>query len=43
MPCAAPAVLRLRVSPMTPALAVAYERLLGSPNIPEDVVMTMRP
>ena len=43
MPCAAPAVVRLRVSPMTAALAAAYERLLGSPNMPVDVVMTMRP
>ena len=43
MPCSAPAVVRLRVSPMTAAFAVAYERLCGSPNIPEDVVITMRP
>ena len=36
MPCAAPAVARLRVSPMTPAFAVAYERLSGSPNMPDE-------
>ncbi len=43
MPCAAPAVARLRVSPMTAPFAVAYERLFGNPNIPADVVITMRP
>ena len=43
IPCAALVVARLRVSPMTPALAVAYERFLGKPKIPDDVVMTMRP
>ena len=43
MPCAVPAVARLRVSPITPALAAAYERLLGRPNIPLDVVITTRP
>ena len=35
MPWAAPAVARLRVSPMTAPLAVAYERFLGRPNIPD--------
>ena len=43
MPWAAPATLRLRVSPITPPLAVAYDRLLGRPNNPEEVVITMRP
>ena len=43
MPSAAPAVVRLRVSPMTAPFAVAYERLSGSPNIPVEVVMTIRP
>ena len=43
MPWRAPAVLRLRVMPMTAPLAVAYERFSGRPNSPEDVVMTIRP
>ncbi len=43
MPWAAPAVVRLRVSPITAPLAVAYERLSGRPNSPEEVVMTIRP
>jgi hypothetical protein len=43
MPCAAPAVARLRVSPINPPLAVAYERFSGRPNSPDEVVMTMRP
>ncbi len=43
IPWETPAVVRLRVSPMTAALAVAYEVLAGSPNIPVDVVITMRP
>ena len=34
MPCLAPAVARLRVSPMTPPFAAAYERLFGRPNKP---------
>ena len=42
-PCAAPAVERLLVSPTTAPLAVAYETLSGSPNIPAEVVITMRP
>ena len=36
-------VAMLRVRPMTPPLAVAYARFLGSPKIPDDVVITMRP
>jgi hypothetical protein len=43
MPCSAPAVVRLRVIPMSAAFAVAYERLVGSPNMPEEPVMTTRP
>ena len=43
MPWAAPAVARLRVMPMTPPLAAAYARFFGSPNTPDDVVLTMRP
>ena len=43
MPWAAPASVALRVSPITAALAVAYEVLVGSPSIPVDVVITMRP
>ena len=43
MPCAAPAAVRLRVSPITAALAVAYDVLAGSPSIPVEVVITMRP
>ena len=43
MPCCAPAVARLRVNPTTAAFAVAYPTLLGSPNMPDDVVFTMRP
>ena len=43
IPCAAPATARLLVIPITAALAVAYERLVGSPNIPDELVMTMRP
>ncbi len=43
MPWAAPAAARLLVIPITAALAVAYERLVGSPNIPDEPVMTMRP
>jgi hypothetical protein len=35
--------VRLRVSPITPALAVAYERLPSSPKMPVDVVITIRP
>ncbi len=41
MPSAAPAVARLRVSPITPPLAVAYDRLPASPKIPDDVVITI--
>ncbi len=43
MPWAAPASVALRVSPITAALAVAYEVLVGSPSMPVDVVITMRP
>ncbi len=43
MPWRVPAVLRLRVRPITAALAVAYDKFFGSPKIPVDVVMTMRP
>ena len=43
MSCVAPAVVRLRIIPTTPPLAVAYARLPGSPNIPVDVVITIRP
>ena len=43
IPCSAPAVARLRVNPTTAALAVAYPTLLGRPNMPDDVVFTMRP
>src|SRR5918997_1513671 len=43
MPWSAPAAARLRVSPITPPLAVAYDVLLGRPKTPADVVLTMRP
>src|SRR5580698_758125 len=43
MPCASLMVAMLRVKPMTPPLAVAYERFLGRPKTPDDVVMTTRP
>ena len=43
MPWASLVVAMLRVRPITPPLAVAYDRFLGSPKIPEDVVITMRP
>ena len=43
MPWASLMVAMLRVRPMTPPLAAAYDRFLGSPKIPEEVVMTMRP
>ena len=43
MPCGAPAVARLRASPITAALAAAYETLSGRPNMPVEVVMTTRP
>ena len=43
MPCAAPAVVRLRVRPMTAAFAVAYERFTGKPNTPAELVITIRP
>jgi hypothetical protein len=43
MPAFAPAVARLRASPSTPPLAVAYPVLFGRPSIPVEVVMTMRP
>src|SRR5581483_6805581 len=43
MPWRRPAVARLRVRPITAALAVAYDVLLGSPNNPVEVVMTTRP
>ncbi len=43
MPCFAPAVLRLRIIPTTPPLAVAYARFPGRPSMPVDVVITTRP
>src|SRR6185369_13799423 len=43
MPSAAPSVAMLRVRPTIPPLAVAYAELFGSPKIPAEVVMTMRP
>src|SRR6516225_5007636 len=43
MPCFFPATARLRVSPTTAALAVAYDTLFDRPNIPLEVVITMRP
>ena len=43
IPCFVPATVRLRVIPISPAFAVAYGRLFGRPNMPVDVVMTMRP
>src|SRR6516165_11149458 len=43
MPCLAPATARLRVRPTTAALAVAYDTLFDRPNMPLEVVITMRP
>ena len=43
MPWASLMVAMLRVRPITALLAVAYDRFLGRPKTPEEVVITMRP